>query len=165
MSRSNIGREVEGPKPFLKSLRIPMPSLQDDSTELKRLTQTLVRVLNSRDFSYNIGDGKELLAHIAPDFEARFDTQPHTIDFDGQTEIWRQDARDHPYLQFSVLEVTARIYRRSNTGSVYLKLALTGMSDVQYQGACELDFRHSGERWLLYRHVTMRGLLPDDAIL
>ncbi len=70
-----------------------MPSLQEDRTELKRLTQTLVRILNSRDFSYKDEDGKELLSHVAPDFEARFDTQPHTIDFDGQTEIWRQDAR------------------------------------------------------------------------
>jgi hypothetical protein len=140
-----------------------MPSLQNDSMEIKRITQTLVRILNSRDFSYKNDDGQELLAHVAPDFEARFDTQPHKIDFDEQTEIWRQDAREYPSLRFAVLEMTAQIRRRSNTGSVYLKLALTGMSDVQYQGACELNFKYSGERWLLYRHVTMRGLLPDDS--
>ena len=133
--------------------------------EIKRITHTLVRILNSGDFSYQDDDGQEFLAHVAPDFEARFDTQPHKIDFDEQTDIWRQGARDYPALTLTVLEMTATIRRRSNTGSVYLKLALTGMSDVRYQGACELNFKYTGEQWLLYRHVTMRGLLPDDSAL
>lgn len=137
------------------------PSLADDTAELERLTNTLIRILNIRDFSYTGADGKELLSHIAPNFEARFDSHPHALSFAQQTEIWKQEMEESPLLQFSVLEMTTNIRRRSDTASVYLKLALTGESDVQFQGACELEWRWSGERWLLERHVTMRGVLPE----
>lgn len=138
-----------------------MPTLQEDCDEIKRLTETLVRILNGRDFSYQDSDGIELLAHISSDFEARFDTEPNAVDFEGQTEIWEQAAVDYPFLHFDVLELTPQIRRRSGTASVYLKLAITGMSDKQFQGACQLEWKYRGGQWLLYRHVTMRGVLPE----
>lgn len=138
-----------------------MPSSAEDTAELKRLTSLLVNVLNIQDLDYSSNDGKELLSHIAPDFEGRFDNRPHTVDFLGQTEIWRQDRREHPFLHFTVLDMTTHLRRRSQTASVYLKLALNGVGDVQFQGACELKWRDCGERWVLYHHVTMRGPLLD----
>lgn len=141
------------------------PTLKDDEVEIEGLTLNLVRILNSRDFSYQSPSDKAFLVHVATDFEARFDTADYTFDWSAQTGKWREDARDYPDLQFDVLELTTNVKRRSATATVYLKLVLTRTrEDIQYLGACQLDWRWSDDtkRWLLTRHVTMRGILPPD---
>ena len=142
-----------------------MSSPRIDPGELKRLTEIVVTLLNNRDFEFETSNGKELLRHLDSDFEGRFDTLPHTINFDQQLEIWKQNAKDHPTLQFSTLQVTTRLQRRSNTASVYLMLGITGMGTVRYQGSCELRWRYHNDRWLLCSHITMRGPLFDSLLL
>ena len=147
----------------------PTPSTGHDDNEpdptkakLERLSAVVVHAINSRDFTFQSKEAKELILHIAPDFKAQLDTtgDPRTVDWDEQVSRWRQRAEEFPNVQFHILHVDISVDSTDSHASVYMDMEVTGIGDVKLQAMNEVKWKKVGgpaSPWVLYFVIGMRG--------
>lgn len=129
------------------------------SLELKRLCHVVATVINDRDFNYQSPQARDLVdEHIASDWYGRLDDMPYTINFDEQTEAWRQMTEEYPDLYFDLIEIDCDVHKDQRTAQVVMRSSMTGRSGMRLQGVCEMRWMFRGGKWVWQMHNAMRGL-------
>ena len=140
-----------------------MATNRGPSHDINRFVRIIVTLINNRDFEYQSKEAAELVEHVAPDWEGRFDNYPHAISFAEQTSIWIEYAKTYPNLYFDILDIALQVRDHHRTASVILQLGIHGMNDVSKLGVCELKWKCSEGKWLWHRHIAMKGPLVDSS--
>lgn len=134
------------------------------SAQIERLSTTWVNTLNNRDFSFTSPEAQDLIAHLAPDFRARIDTDPSNpfhLSLDEQIVKWRERAEQHPDVYFKIVLISSDVDEAKGVASVYLNMEVSGIGEVMLSAMNELRWRREDERWLCYYVIGMRGSMGN----
>jgi len=135
-----------------------LPDITMES-EIKRLCQIIVKVVNERDFEFMSSEARELIdEHVSPDWYAQFDNIAWTVNFAEQIEAWRQLRSEFPSLVLELVGFDCDMHKDHTNATVIMQTAMTGRKGVKLQGICQSRWRYRNGRWMWCYHTQMRGL-------
>ena len=134
------------------------PEVATTAAELEHCSQHFITVFSSRDFELQSYEGRQLLEHLDPKWQARFDNALHTLSFDKQIEEWRQMAKEHPRMSLKVRDVHSEVQMKFRIASVHVLVWATNVQTLQMQAFCEFKWKFAGGKWMCYHYIAMRGV-------
>ena len=132
--------------------------MEHEVTELEHFCQVVVDLINQRDFGYESREAQRLREqHISADWSGKLDCHAWSIDFDEQTEVWRQMTLEHPGVHLELIGVDTKVREGDRTADVVMRTALM-QGDVKFQTLCQFKWKFCQNKWMWCHHSGMRGV-------
>lgn len=119
------------------SYQLPSPAPTDEAVggpkdpainlELERLSTAIVTAINQRDFDFQSPGAQELVARLAPTFEAEIETggpREAPVSWDEQVSAWKQRAESHPDVQFKTTQVSTNVLDFEGRAEVWMEVSV-----------------------------------------
>jgi hypothetical protein len=133
------------------------------STEIGRHCQTLINLINDRDFDLqNPTSWKLVNYHVSPDWSGRLDDHKFTLSFQQMMEFWEDMTLEYPDLHFELMGVDCSVRKDDRTADCVMHTIRT-RAGARFQFACELQWKFSQGRWMWHRSCGFRGLPLSDS--
>lgn len=127
-------------------------------SELERHCQTLINVINDRDFDFRGLEARKLRAHhISPQWTGRLDNCAFSLSFPEQVGFWQEMTIECPDTHFELVNVDCNVRKHERTADVVMRTKLT-RNGVELHFACELKWMFNQGRWMWYSSRGIRGM-------
>lgn len=147
-------------------LRPKVTATEDTASELQRIANNAIHVINIRDFSHQSPAGLEVLSHIAPDFTGKVDNVPDLVNWKQLNDVWRAWYEADERLKFIVRNCSAYVDEEEGLARVYVDMDVVGVSNVELKGLTEMSWRReAGGKWIIYQFWGSRGMHGADGFL
>ena len=133
------------------------PSYEGLESRLKRLSSYFPLLINTKDFSLQSPEVRELASHISADWTATMDTQPDRTPWKEQLVRWEARSNEMPNVRFDVKNMEIDLNNKRGVATVWVEMEVTGMGDVVLGAMNEVMWRRVDDRWECTFTRGMRG--------
>ncbi|GIZ44437.1 hypothetical protein CKM354_000763500 [Cercospora kikuchii] len=131
---------------------------ESTASRLNRLSCAFPTIINTKDFSLQRPDVRELASCISSDWTGSMDTQPQGVTWSEQLKLWKARAAQMPNVRFEITHSNVDLDEVHGAATVWMEMEVLGMGDVVLGAVNEVNWRRvEDDRWECFHTEGMRG--------